>query len=376
MAVIYFDNAATTMLKPPEVTQALVNALKTFGNPGRSFHEPAIEAARAVFDTRGELAKLVKLENPLNIAFTSGATESLNLVINSLITQQDHVITSVLEHNSVLRPLYKTGCELSFIPCDDNGQLALEELDSLLKTNTRFLLCTHGSNLTGSVQDTEALYRFCQKNGIVFILDVSQTLGCITVNASMADVLCFTGHKALFGPQGTGGIIVNRQLPFQLVKTGGSGSGSFETSQPMEMPDIFEAGTANAHGLAGLCQGAAFINRTGLSSVEAFTNRLLQEFLDGVNRIPGVRLYGGGKQRLPVAALNIGSMPANSVALQLWENRQIATRSGSHCAPLAHKFYKTETQGMVRFSFSFFNTSEEITVALNALKTIAKNGVC
>ena len=371
--MIYFDNAATTMQKPPEVTQALVNAVNTFGNPGRSFHQPAIEAARAVFDTRRELAKLVKLENPLKIAFTSGATESLNLVINSLVSRQDHVITSLLEHNSVLRPLYNTGCELSFISCDDNGQPVLEKLDSLLKPNTRFLLCTHGSNLTGSVQDAEALYAFCQKNGIVFILDVSQTLGCITVNAAMADILCFTGHKALFGPQGTGGIIVNRQLPFRFVKTGGSGDNSFDIFQSAEMPDIFEAGTANAHGLAGLCQGVAYINRTGLSYIGAFTNRLLLEFLDGVKGIPGIHLYGGGKQSLPVVALNIGLMPANNAALQLWENWQIATRSGSHCAPLAHRFYKTEAQGMVRFSFSVFNTSEEIAVAVKALKTIAKN---
>ena len=374
--MIYFDNAATTMQKPPGVTQALAEAIKSFGNSGRSFHQPAMEASRAVLGTRKEIAQLVGLENPLNVAFTSGATESLNLVLCSLVTPKDHVITSVLEHNSVLRPLYNTGCELSFIPCDSCGQLITDDLDSLLKPNTRFLVCTHGSNLTGMVTDVEALYGFCKNKGLVFILDVSQTLGCVETLAAMADVLCFTGHKALFGPQGTGGIIVNRQIDFKLVKTGGSGSNSFDKHQSLEMPDIFEAGTLNAHGLAGLCQGAAYINRTGIAAVESCKKNLLCDFLDGVDNIPGIRLYGAGRScrgpRLPIASLNITSLPAGDVALQLWENRQIATRAGSHCAPLVHKHFKTEAQGMVRFSFSVFNTPEEIAIAVKALGEIAR----
>ena len=376
--MIYFDNAATTLQKPPGVAKAIAESIGTFGNSGRSFHQPAMEASRAIMSARKEIAQLVRLENPLNVAFTSGATESFNLVLDSLVSPSDHVITSVLEHNSVLRPLYKTGCELSFIPCDGSGQLILDDLDSLLQANTRFLVCTHGSNLTGVVSDVQVLSGFCRKNGLVFILDVSQTLGCVETLAAMADILCFTGHKSLFGPQGTGGIIVNRQLDFRLVKTGGTGTNSFDARQPMEMPEIFEAGTQNAHGLAALRCGVAYVNQKGTAAIEAHTNRLLQAFLDGVSDIPGISIYGPERNaagpRLPIIALNVGSLPAGDVALQLWENYQIVTRAGSHCAPLVHRFFKTEAQGMVRFSFSVFNTAEEIDITVKALGEIAGKG--
>ena len=377
--MIYFDNAATTLQKPPELAQAITEAIKTFGNPGRSFHQPAMEASRANLSARKEIALLTGLENPLNVAFTSGATESLNLVLSSLVLPEDHVITSVLEHNSVLRPLYKIGCELSFIPCDSRGHLIPDDLDSLLKPNTRFLVCTHGSNLSGAFTDTDALRDFCRKRGLVFILDVSQTLGCVETFAAMADVLCFTGHKALFGPQGTGGIIVNKQLDFRLVKTGGSGTNSFDTSQALEMPEIFEAGTPNAHGIAGLGQGAAFVNRTSVSDIKSSTALLVEKFLDGAGDIPGIVLYGAEKSyggpRLPIIALNIGSLTAADLALRLWEKYRIATRAGIHCAPLLHKHFGTEARGMVRFSFSVFNTTEEITLTIQALGEIAGNEV-
>jgi len=192
----------------------------------------------------------------------------------------------------------------------------------------------------------------------------------------MADILCFTGHKALFGPQGTGGIIVNRQLDFKLVKTGGSGTNSFGACQGMEMPEIFEAGTHNAHGLAGLQRGVEYINNKGLSAIEEITSRLLKAFLDGVKNIQGIIIYGdnnaGSQPRIPIAVINIGSMASGDVALNLWESRQIAVRSGSHCAPLVHKFFKTEAQGMVRFSFSTFNTMEEVAIAVEELKKIAE----
>lgn len=373
--MIYFDNSATTLHKPPEVAETITQALGTYGNPGRSFCQPAMAAARAIYGARCEIARLVQLDNPLSIAFTSGATESLNLVLNSLVQPQDHVITSVLEHNSVLRPLYQKGCSLSFIPCDNQGRLVLSNLNVLLRSDTRFLICTHGSNLTGAVTDVQALREFCDRHKLIFILDVSQTLGCIETLAEMADVLCFTGHKALFGPQGTGGIIVSRPLDFRPVKTGGSGSHSFEREQPHQMPDIFEAGTQNAHGLAGLRAGAAFINRIGITAICDHETRLLRAFLDGIKMIPGLRIYSAtGEEEipvLPIAALNLEGLPAEEVALQLWENSEIATRAGSHCAPLVHQHFGTQKTGIVRFSFSYFNTFEEIEVAVQALHDIA-----
>ena len=364
------------MEKPPGVARAISEAIKSFGNAGRSFHGPSMKAAGAVLDARLEIVKLTGHVNPFGVAFTSGATESLNLAIRSLISPGDHVITSELEHNSVLRPLYKTGCELSYIRCDGGGRLVMDNLDSLVRPNTRFVVCTHGSNLFGTITDTATLCDFGKRHGLVSILDASQTMGCTEITGDMADIICFTGHKALFGPQGTGGIIVSGDLDFRLTKTGGSGGDGFAPHQNMEMPDIFEAGTHNAHGLAGLTRGVAYVNGIGVAKIKSHGNRLLREFLNGIDGIPGLILYGDGTAddaRLPIVALNVGSLSADELARKLWEDYEIATRAGIHCAPLAHKRFGTEGRGMVRFSFGFFNTSGEIEIAVNALREIAKN---
>ena len=376
--MIYFDNSATTIQKPQAVADAVANGMSKFGNPSRSFHAPAMEASRVIYRARREVAKLVGLSDANRVIFTSGATESLNLVIGSLIASTDHVITSTLEHNSVLRPLYLTGCEISIIPCNQNGQLILDGLDDLLKTNTRYLVCTHGSNLVGSVTNVEKLYDFCKIHDITFILDVSQTLGSIETLASMADILCFTGHKSLMGPQGTGGIIVSGNHPFRLVKTGGSGGDTFAPHQSMEFPDILEAGTPNTHGLAGLEQGIIYLNKQGIHAVTAHEKKLRSRFCQGISNIDGIYYYGLDMSEhdmiLPVVAINVGDLQAEDVALQLWEGWEIATRSGGHCTPLLHEFYGTRQRGMVRFSFGLFNTEDEIDIALVALKEIAQRG--
>lgn len=377
--MIYFDNSATTIQKPQGVADAVAQAMGRLGNPSRSFHTPAMEASRAIYRTRREIAKLVELSDPNRVIFTSGATESLNLVVASLITAEDHVITSTLEHNSVLRPLYLAGCGISVIPCDENGQLNLTQLESLVEEKTRYLICTHGSNLLGCVTDVETLYDFCKKHSITFILDVSQTLGSIKTLASMADILCFTGHKSLMGPQGTGGIIVNGSHSFRLVKTGGSGGDTFGRHQSMEFPDILEAGTPNTHGLAGLQQGVAYLNKLGIQEVVAHEKKLRQRFFDGISAINEIQYYGISVEEtadiLPVVALNVGDLQAEDVALQLWEGWEIATRSGSHCTPLIHTHFGTRQRGMVRFSFGLFNTEDEIDIAISALKEIAQRGV-
>lgn len=372
--MIYLDNGATALQKPPAVATAMAEAVQTLGNPGRSFYHAAMEAARTVYRARAQIARLAGMDNPLNVAFTSNATESLNLVINSLITPADGVITTVLEHNSVLRPLYRLGCPLSFLDCDEEGRLCLEELPGLLTPNTRFMVCCHGSNLLGTLADVAQIQAFCKEHGLTLILDVSQTMGCREVLAEMADVLCFTGHKALMGPQGTGGIIVAGKPPFRLVKTGGSGSDSFAAHQPLEMPDIFEAGTHNTPGLAGLGASLAFVEQVGVAAVQKQEQALTDRFLSGVEQIDGVTVYGprGTQDRLPVVALNVGDSDAGEVALRLWEGWEIATRAGSHCAPLAHQRFGTEKRGMVRFSFGYYNTPEEIDTALEALAVLAK----
>ena len=374
--MIYFDNSATTLHKPPQVAEAVATAINSLGNPGRSFCSPSMDAARVVLSARMEIARLVGLKNPMRTAFTANATESLNLVLRSLISPDDGVITSTLEHNSVLRPLYSMGCPLSFIRSDDQGRLILDNLTALLRKDTRYIVCTHGSNLTGSVTDVETLSSFCRQHGLTLILDAAQTLGSVKTDASMADIVCFTGHKALFGPQGTGGVVAAAYDDFSLVKTGGSGDSSFERHQSLAMPDIFEAGTHNAHGLAGLQAGVRFINEKGIDSVMEEERKLTEHFLEGARSLPGVRIYGpatgGHKTRLPIVALNIGDLSSEDVSQRLWEGWRIVTRPGSHCAPLAHEFFGTRERGMVRFSFSSFTTDGEIDAALAALHAIAR----
>jgi len=373
--MIYFDNSATTLIKPPEVAKAVACAINNFGNAGRSFYDAVLLANREIFTARAEVAKLIGLDEPLNVAFTSSSTESLNLVIGGLVKKEDSVITTVTEHNSVLRPLYLTGCDLSFIDCGDNGSLLLDTAQNLIKPSTRFLICTHGSNVTGNITDVQKLYSICKANGITMILDISQTFGAVPVDIRIADIFCFTGHKGLFGPQGTGGIIANGKFNFEVVKTGGAGVNSFDRLQSNEMPDIFEAGTLNSHGIYGLQKGVQFINETGIDAIHAKETHLLKLFYDGIKDFEQVKIYGdfSVENRLPVISINIEGIASSDLAARLWDDYGVATRAGSHCAPLLHKRFGTIESGLVRFSFSYFNTEEEIEKGVSAVKDIIKS---
>lgn len=372
--MIYFDNSATTLTKPHEVAQAVSYAIEHYGNHGRSFYEPAMQASRVLYAARREIARLAAVEDALHVAFTSGATESLNLVLRGLVRENDTVITTVFEHNAVLRTLYDIGCKLAFINCGDDGALILDDLTGLLDSSAKFLICTHASNVLGSITDIEYLYGFCREHGLTLILDGAQTMGRIHVKAGSADVICFSGHKTMFGPMGTGGVIAKNELPVRPVKTGGTGTDSFSPLQPACMPDVFEAGTVNVHGIAGLKEGAAFINNTRLDRIQEKEQMLAAYFLDGLRDIQGVRLYGPrqAKKRLPIFSLNINDSAAEDVSARLWEDWKIATRAGAHCAPLVHERFETTKRGMVRFSLSWFNTREEIDTAVRALGAIAR----
>jgi selenocysteine lyase/cysteine desulfurase len=311
----------------------------------------------------------------LNVAFTSSSTESLNLVIGGAADKNDSAITTVTEHNSVLRPLYLKGCDLSFIDCGDDGNLMLDSFDKLLNPRTKLLVCTHGSNVTGNVTDVKTLDGMCKARNITMVLDISQTFGVIPVDIGMADIFCFTGHKGLYGPQGTGGVIVNgsSKLDFNVVKTGGAGVNSFDMFQSKEMPDIFETGTLNAPGIYGLQKGVRFINETGIDAIHAKEMLLLEMFLRGIKDLARVKIYGdiSAESRLPVISLNIEGLDSAELAERLWEGYGIATRAGSHCAPLLHKQFGTVSSGMVRFSFSYFNTEDEIEQGVRALADIS-----
>ena len=379
--MIYLDNAATTFHKPDGVIEAVAEAMRHMGNSGRGSHEASLGAARMIYETREMLAELFGLGNPQNVAFTANSTMSLNMAIQGSFRPGDHVITTALEHNSVLRPLYKMrerGVELTIINADSAGNICYEEMERAIRLNTKGIVCTHGSNLTGNLVDIERVGKICRKASILLIVDASQTAGVFDIHMERMgiDVLCFTGHKGLMGPQGTGGICIGDGVCISPLMVGGSGTHSFLEEHPSRMPEALEAGTLNSHGIAGLHAALKFIRKTGIENIRRRELALMRQFYNGIADIPGVRLYGNFsdlENHAPVAALNIRDYDSGEVSDELAETYRICTRAGAHCAPLMHRALGTEEQGAVRFSFSYFNTEEEIDAAVRAVRELAED---
>ncbi len=375
---IYLDNAATTMHKPQCVIDAVVSAMQHMGNSGRGAHDASLDASRTIFGARELISDLMNLGNPKQVAFTSNSTEALNTAILGLFGPGDHIISTVMEHNSVLRPLYRleaAGAEVSFVPCDEKGCLRAELFESYLKPNTRGIVCTHASNLTGNANDLEMIGAFCKAHGLLFVVDASQTAGVLPIDmkAMNIDVVCFTGHKGLYGPQGTGGLCVREGISVRPLKSGGSGVHTYLKEHPSEMPTALEAGTLNGHGIAGLYAALGFLRETGIDTIHQKELSLMRRFLDGVRDIPSIKLYGDfdTDYRAAVVSLNLGDYDSSEVSDELSYTYGISTRPGAHCAPLMHESMGTVDQGMVRFSFSWFNTEEEVDAAVRALKELA-----
>ena len=378
--MIYLDNAATTIHKPEGVAQAMVQALSSLGNSGRGAHEATLDASRIIYGTREKLARLFGIKDPMRIAFTCNATESLNIAINGLFEKGDHVITTMCEHNSVLRPLYRleeNGVELSILPADSKGVPMYGELERLIQQNTRAIVITHASNLSGNVTDLGRVSAITQKYKLLLVVDASQSAGCIPIDVEKMgiDVLCFTGHKGLMGPQGTGGIYVREGLEIRPLKVGGSGVHSYDREHPKEMPTALEAGTLNGTGIAGLFSSLDFILDTGVEAIHKKEMKLAKRFFDGIKELPEVTVYGDwqNSERTAIVSVNLGTEESGQVSDWLWEDYGIAVRAGAHCAPLMHKALGTEKQGAVRFSFSYFNTEEEVDAAIQALKEILES---
>ena len=377
--MIYLDNAATTLHKPQQVIDAVVHAMQSMGNCARGTHEEALDAARTVYDARVRLASLFGCPRVDHVAFTANSTEALNIAINGLIGPGDHVISTDLEHNSVLRPLYRLeaehGAELSFVPADKLGNVDYADFERLMKPNTRAVVCTNASNLTGTVLDIERIAKTAHSHGALVIADASQTAGCwpIDMKKMGIDVLCFTGHKGLMGPQGTGGICVKEGIEIRPFKVGGSGVQSYSRTHPAEYPTRLEAGTLNGHGIAGLGAAAKFISETGVENIHAKERSLMLRFYEGVKDVEGVTVYGDfTKDKTAIVALNIRDYESGEVSYELSQGYGIATRPGAHCAPRMHKALGTAEVGAVRFSFSFYNTEEEIDEAVRAVAELAK----
>ena len=377
--MIYFDNAATTMRKPPCVVQAVTEAMCSLGNSGRGVHSGALSASRILYDTRTALAQLFGAESPERIAFTANSTQALNIAIKGVLTPGDHVITTALEHNSVLRPLFELedrGVELTILPADPMGNLCYADFEKEIRPNTKAIVTTHGSNLTGNLLDIGRIGAIAKKHGLVYIVDASQTAGVfdIDVRKMHIDILCFTGHKGLLGPQGTGGIYVREGVEIRPLLSGGSGVQTYLRKHPPQMPTALEAGTLNGHGIAGLGAAVRYLQRTGLESIRGKERELMMAFYEAVREIPGITVYGDftTSNRCAIVTLNIWNYDSGEVSDALSEQYGIATRPGAHCAPLMHKALGTVQQGAVRFSFSHYNTKEEITIAVSALRELAQ----
>lgn len=376
--MIYLDNAATTVHKPPEVAQAVLKAMGCSGNGGRGGHGAALEAARLVYDTRVRLARLFGAEGPERIAFTMNATQSLNTALRGTLSPGDHVVTTALEHNSVLRPLYELearGVELTVLPADGLGRLDYGALEAALRPNTRGVVCTHGSNLTGNLVDLYRVGEITRRHGSLLVVDASQTAGVFPIHVGEMgiDILCFTGHKSLMGPQGTGGLYVREGVEVRPLLSGGSGIETYSKKHPAQMPAALEAGTLNTHGIAGLGAALAYLERVGMEALRERELTLTRAFCEGAREIPGVRIYGDFSvwERCPIVALNLWDWDSAAVSDALFEGYGICTRSGGHCAPLMHRALGTEAQGAVRFSFSHCNTMDEVEAALAALRELA-----
>lgn len=374
--MIYLDNAATTIKKPQCVIDAVVRAMTTAGNASRGAHGPALTASRTVYDARVKTAAFFGCKRADHVVFTANSTEALNIAINGVLSRGDHVITTDLEHNSVLRPLYRLEEEgiisLSFVHADRLGRIDYADFERLRRPNTKAIVCTHASNLTGNLVDLKRI----PHDELLLIVDASQTAGSVPIDMEETgiDILCFTGHKGLMGPQGTGGLCVREGVEIRPFKVGGSGIWSYDRHQPEEMPTRLEAGTLNSHGIASLSAAIDYLNEIGRETVSKKELALARQFYEGVKDIPGVTVYGdfSGWNRTAIVTLNIRDWDSAITSDELSEKYDIATRPGAHCAPRMHQALGTAEQGTVRFSFSWFNTEEEVRKAVEAVRELAE----
>lgn len=381
--MIYLDNAATSYPKPKEVGRAMLYFLEKVGaSPGRSGHRLSIEAGRLLYQTRESLAELLNVIDPLRIIFTLNVTEAINLVLKGLLRPGDQVITSSMEHNSVMRPLReleKRGVEVKVVLCSPQGDLDPVDIKRSIKENTKLIVLNHGSNVIGSILPISAVGAIARDYGLLFLVDTAQTAGCypLDVKKDNIDLLAFTGHKALFGPPGTGGLVVGERVNIKKLnplKVGGTGSRSESEEQPDFLPDIYESGTPNTVGLSGLNEGVRFILKEGVDKIRQHEKNLITHLIEKLKEIPEVILYGEDhlKDRVAVVSFNLEDKWPSDVGLRLDEEYDIMCRVGLHCSPAAHKTIGTFPVGTVRFSMSWFNTFKEVDQAIIAIRNIAE----
>lgn len=382
--MIYFDNAATSWPKPPEVKEAMVRFIDEIGaNPGRSGHWLSIEAARILYEARETLSKLFNVKDPSRIVFTLNATESINLALKGLLCAGDHVLTSSMEHNSVMRPLReleKRGIALSIVPCSPKGELDPEEIKKRIRSDTKMIVLNHASNVTGTLLPVREVGKIARNYGILFLVDAAQTAGAYPIDMENdgMDLLAFTGHKSLYGPQGTGGLVIGENVKVQdltPLKQGGTGSRSEFEEQPDFLPDRYESGTPNTIGIAGLLAGIRFVLGKGIESIRQHELNLMGKLIEGLKEIPGISLYGSPNpmEKMATLSFNLRDFSPSEVASRLEETSGILSRPGLHCAPSAHRTIGTFPEGTVRFGLGCFNTSEEVNEAITTIDRLTRS---
>ena len=381
--MIYFDNAATSWPKPPGVVEAMVHFMDDVGaNPGRSGHRLSVEAGRIVYDAREAVAELFNAPDPLRVVFGLNVTEALNLALRGLLRPGDHVITSSMEHNSMMRPLRaleREGVEVTVVRCSPEGFLDPADVEKALRPNTVMIALNHASNVVGALLPVAEVARIARQHGLLLLVDAAQTAGAypIDVQADGIDLLGFTGHKSLYGPMGTGGLTIGERVDLarlEPLKRGGTGSRSELEEQPDFLPDMCESGTPNAVGLAGLAAGVRWVLERGVETIRAHEVALTQRLIDGLREIPGVTVYGGldATHQTATVSFNIAGLEPSEVGLRLDEEYGIMCRVGLHCAPAAHRTIGTFPVGTVRFGLGAFSTVEEIDAALEAVRQFAQ----
>ncbi|MDD3704906.1 MAG: aminotransferase class V-fold PLP-dependent enzyme [Clostridiaceae bacterium] len=378
--MIYLDNAATTFPKPESVYRAVDDCLRNYcANPGRGGHKLSLKSGRVLLEARELLAELFNADSPENVILTQNATEALNLAIKGFLNAGSHVITTSMEHNSVMRPLKileERGIETTVVQCNEYGEIDIDSIKKEIKKETALIVATHASNVVGTITPIEGIGNLAKRYGLTFLVDASQTAGVYQIDMEKMNIsmLAFTGHKSLMGPQGTGGLCIREGLKLIPLQEGGTGSKSESLYQPDIMPDRYESGTHNTPGIAGLCAGVNFINSKGIDTIRSHEQELTRYFLDGLREIKDVRVYGTKEieKQAPVVSINIGDIGSSEISYILDETFDIATRSGLHCAPMAHKTIGTLEQGTVRFSFSIFNTIYQVDTVLDAIAHIAR----
>ena len=380
-SLIYLDNAASSWPKPDATWQAMEHFMRSVGaNPGRSGHRLSIEAGRIIIEAREALAELFGIDDPLRICFTRNATESLNLAIYGILQAGDHCITTSMEHNSVMRPLRaleKKGVELSVVPCSTQGELNPQDIEKAIQKNTRLIVTTRASNIVGTLMPISEVGETARAHGIPYCIDAAQTAGAypIDVEAMNIDLLAFTGHKSLYGPQGTGGLYIREELEEEIepLMRGGTGSRSESQEQPDFMPDKYESGTPNTVGIAGLGAGARFCLEQGVAQIRAKEEGLIRMLIEGLQAIPGVIVHGCGDatKQVAICSFTISDLAPSEVTMSLDEEYGIMSRPGLHCAPISHQTIGTSPEGTIRLSAGYFTTEKDITLAIDAVRKIA-----